>query len=220
MLKAIGFFVLGGLVVAALLSHARVDSPEATGEQSRAIALRPENLDWLRPSELLSDYHYNEVSADARYKGRRIGVTGTINSINKDFMDRPYLVLAGGDNMFMTVHAAFSDDHLSELMNLSPSETVHVSCRVKGMVIGSVMLDRCQFVAEAPSQKPETKVAYASEAAPSSESADLASQPTQELPRLPAASGSEVEVTTAAAVGSSQTSEPANTQSVANGAQQ
>ncbi|MFL6451113.1 MAG: hypothetical protein ACJ746_26055 [Bryobacteraceae bacterium] len=38
----------------------------------------------------------------------------------------------------MTVQAAFSNEHLSELMDLSPGQIVSVSCRVRGMVLGSV----------------------------------------------------------------------------------
>ena len=121
---------------------------EKTGAEPEVKTKAKPELTWMTSDELQASYHQNEVRADAFLKGKRIGVTGTVDSINKDFVDKPYLLLEGGDNMFMQTHAEFTSDHLSELSDLQKGQDVRMSCRVRGMVLGSVILNDCQFEAE------------------------------------------------------------------------
>jgi hypothetical protein len=89
-------------------------------------------------------YHANEVAADAQYKGKRVLLTGTIEGIKKDAFDSPYLSIDSGQ-MFMTVHCSFAKDSLGQLAQLSKGNSVKVSGKVQGMVVGSVMVRDCRL---------------------------------------------------------------------------
>lgn len=142
-----------------------------------AATSQPEKLTWMDTPELLAFYHRNEVAADAALKGRRIGVTATVESINKDFLDQPYLVLEGSDNMFDHVQAGFSNDHLSELMDVQKGQAIRISCKVRGEMVDSVMLGNCQFVSApeparvAPATEPAAAVTDPTPTATTTESA-------------------------------------------------
>ena len=94
-------------------------------------------------TQLAKEYDANEVSADEKYKKKPIIVNGRVQSINKDFMDKPYLVLSGS-NMFQTVQAKFDKANTSELSSMKKGQNVQLVCQVDNYVIGSVMLGDCQ----------------------------------------------------------------------------
>lgn len=93
-------------------------------------------------AELFKDYAANEVSADDRYRGKVLRVSGTVESINKNIVDDPYVMLrAGGD--FDGVHCSFDSTQTSSLASLSRGQRVTLRCRGNGKMIGSPMLHDC-----------------------------------------------------------------------------
>ncbi|MDO6432992.1 hypothetical protein Q4E93_20455 [Flavitalea sp. BT771] len=42
-------------------------------------------------------YHDNEVAADNLFKDKKVAITGTVESINKDILDDVYVQLTGGE---------------------------------------------------------------------------------------------------------------------------
>ncbi len=52
-------------------------------------------------SQLAQAYDRNTVAADQQFKGKRFQVTGVVDSINTNFLGRPYLTLRDGVNQFM-----------------------------------------------------------------------------------------------------------------------
>lgn len=94
----------------------------------------------VSPEQLRSDYKANEISADQRYRGKVLRVTGMVKAIKKDFMDDPYVVL-GTSNMFEGVHARFED--AAGLSGLRQGSTITVRCIGNNVVLGSPMLKHC-----------------------------------------------------------------------------
>ena len=97
----------------------------------------------IRPP--IEEYRTNEVAADERFKGRTIVLDGVVDGISKDFLDNPYLTIRTGV-MYQTIHADFDDRHKSDLARLQRGKRVRIKGRVKGMMIGSVILGNCQLV--------------------------------------------------------------------------
>jgi len=93
-------------------------------------------------TKLFNDYHANEVSADDEYKGRRLLVTGIVNSIDKD-LTGSIIVRLTTSNQFMSVDADMRDSQKSNAATLSRGQKVSVSCTGAGMVIGSPQLSDC-----------------------------------------------------------------------------
>lgn len=93
-------------------------------------------------AQLFAGYEANEVSADERYKGKALLVTGKIASIDKDFTDGIVLRLSTS-NPFQTVDANLEDSEKPKAGRLAKGETVRVQCEGNGMVIGSPQLGDC-----------------------------------------------------------------------------
>ena len=54
-------------------------------------------------------YHDNEVAADNVYKDKKVAITGTVESINKDMLDDVYIQLSGGGEISMGVQCHLTD---------------------------------------------------------------------------------------------------------------
>jgi hypothetical protein len=115
-------------------------SPPATSDGPSALP--------VSALQLFSDYQANEVAADQKYKGKALLVSGYISSINKDFTDSVYLVLAT-PNEFMGVHADLRGDEESKAVGLAKGQPVNVQCTGGGMVIGSPILKDCEIFSRA-----------------------------------------------------------------------
>ena len=143
--KASSFFIL--VFIAAALFRAG----EASGLSSNEDADTGSVNATSRPAEiainvsafrLFSDYESNEVAADARYKGRALAVSGTVQSVDKDLLDDIIVVLQS-PNMFMGVHASLKASESQAAANLTKGERVVVLCQGEGRVIGIANLSDC-----------------------------------------------------------------------------
>ncbi len=123
----------------ASLKDEEAATPKQTAMKNFGIALVVE------APQLAADYEANEVAADAKYKGGRILVSGTVNSISKDFADTPYVSLAG-DQFLNDVQARFADEDLGTLAKMSKGQRVYFVCEVRERVITEVMLGNCLTV--------------------------------------------------------------------------
>lgn len=95
----------------------------------------------LSADDLFTAYKANEVSADAKYKGKTLAVSGTVSEIGKDFTDAPYVKLSVAENQFEGVQAVFSKSSNDELAKLQKGQSITVTCTGNGMVIGTPILD-------------------------------------------------------------------------------
>ena len=89
-------------------------------------------------------YDENEVAADNVYKDRTLMVTGTLSSIDKDFLDNVILDLKS-PNEFMNVRAELEDKEESKASKLKKGAQVIVECTGAGRLIGSPYLKDCKI---------------------------------------------------------------------------
>jgi hypothetical protein len=92
--------------------------------------------------QLRRDYDGNEVSADERYRGKVLDVTGIVKAVKKDFRDQPYVELATS-NMFQSVHARFAASDAGELKGFKRGDKLIIRCIGNNVVIGSPQLKDC-----------------------------------------------------------------------------
>jgi len=90
--------------------------------------------------QLFADYEENEISADTKYKGKTLRVSGRVEKIGKDILDEPYVELAGSSE-WTGVHASFKNE--GALGSLKKGQQLTVRCRGNGSSIGSPLLDDC-----------------------------------------------------------------------------
>jgi hypothetical protein len=100
---------------------------------------------------LFDDYQANEVAADQVYRGRWLRITGVVDAINKDFLDKTYLTLQTS-NMFMSVHATLMGTE-GGAASLRRGQQVALICKGQGMTMGSPMLDDCTFDTTPPPRR-------------------------------------------------------------------
>jgi hypothetical protein len=90
--------------------------------------------------QLFNAYQDNEVQADMLYKDKRLLVSGKVDKVSKDVMDKPFVNLATS-NMFMSVLAY--DMPESAVASLRKGTALTLLCHGGGMTIGSPMLRDC-----------------------------------------------------------------------------
>lgn len=95
--------------------------------------------------KIYSDYKDNEVSADAKYKGKTISVSGQIGTIGKDITDTPYVSLNTEQYSIGVIQCMFSQKDLAELGGLSKGQQVTLQGEVSGK-LGNVLVRGCQVV--------------------------------------------------------------------------
>ncbi|WP_433867486.1 OB-fold protein [Ralstonia wenshanensis] len=141
---------LFGLAVAAIvigiLSDLTDPKPKSTSASITGSAI--ETAEAAEPplpvkaDALFRAYDDNEVAADQKYKGKSLLVTGTVQSIDKDFTDSIVVKLASG-NPFMAVHAYLDDQHAAMAASLKKGAKVAWVCTGAGRLVGSPVLHDC-----------------------------------------------------------------------------
>ena len=98
----------------------------------------------LSADQLAREYENNEVAADAKYKGKIVIVSGTIQDIGKDVMDEPYIII-GGSGFLDGVQCFFTESEESSVAHLSKGQRVSVKGEVSGKIIGNVLVKKCSL---------------------------------------------------------------------------
>jgi hypothetical protein len=92
-------------------------------------------------TRLYADYRANEISADQRYKGKALLVTGVVDNIGKDMMDTMYVTLKG-DEILGSVQCYFAESHASKLSGLREGMNISIKGRCDGLMM-NVMMKGC-----------------------------------------------------------------------------
>lgn len=91
--------------------------------------------------ELLDAYESNEVAADAKYKGKKVRVTGKLSSIGSGFGDEPLLQL--GSKMFP--HVSATGVEKSEAARLTKGQDITLECKADGEIASMPQLTNCSI---------------------------------------------------------------------------
>lgn len=118
------------------------DSQQAPREQpvADARAAPPVSIIDVSAAQLYADYAANEVSADSKYKGKWLYVTGNVAEIGKDFTDDPYVSLVG-ESRYANVRALFKKSMNGQLAELQKGQKISLTCVGKGRLVGDAILD-------------------------------------------------------------------------------
>lgn len=92
--------------------------------------------------QLVDEFEENEVAALQRYKGRTLGVTAVIDSINAGVDDSPFVNLGWGETAF-PVQAKFLPDQTARVSLLKPGDEVTLVCSEVTELLGTPMLSDC-----------------------------------------------------------------------------
>lgn len=92
--------------------------------------------------DLLKDYSGNELAADAKYKGKLVGVAGYVDQIKKDITDEPYVTLGTGKEFEIPqAQLYFGEGAEGVLATLKKGQTAVVICRCDGLMMNVILKD-------------------------------------------------------------------------------
>lgn len=111
---------------------------------------------FIEAKELLGEYKANEVRADAKFKGKRLGVVGFVGDIKKDITDSIYVTIMQPECMtkpfpdprvcpFERVQAFFGDEHAGDAAALNKGQPIAVNCICDGLMM-NVLLRECTVI--------------------------------------------------------------------------
>ena len=129
-------YVVGGLFGLGILGAITNGGSKKSGSSSSSVSTPTEKAVLnVRANDLVKAYESNEVAADEKYKGKLVKVSGRIESIGKDLLDNPYVVL-GGEGMLDGVQCTFPDKASSrgELAKLNKGESVNITGVCEGLM--------------------------------------------------------------------------------------
>lgn len=96
------------------------------------------------PEELMREYEANTVSADQKYKGKTIEVTGVVSEISTGIDGKPYISM-NTSSTFSSPVFNFSKDYLNQMAKLRKGQEVTVICKGAGDAIKIPILKECIF---------------------------------------------------------------------------
>lgn len=100
-------------------------------------------LDWKTTATIYDDaYDANEIAADNNYKGKKILVSGRVDSIDKDFTGDGIITLRGSGPM--GIRAGLSKHGMGGAASFSRGQQVNLVCIGSGRVLGSATLEDCE----------------------------------------------------------------------------
>ena len=95
-------------------------------------------------TQLLKDYANNEAGAQARWGGKRVSVSGIVDSVSLDLFDNP-VVSIRGRNRYSFTSVMCDPENPAAANTLSKGQKIVAIGTVGSEIIGSVGLDDCVF---------------------------------------------------------------------------
>lgn len=116
-------------------AQAALAAPPA--QQERVVTATPVDIDTL-----LSEYKDNEVRADAQFKGKVIRVTGRVDDVKKDILNKPYVTIGTGAPFEIPqVQCSLRSSEAAKAAQLSKGSTVTVTGKVSGLMMNVQVSD-------------------------------------------------------------------------------
>ncbi len=137
----IGLALLGAGLAGAATEGARIRQEQTVNEVTTAV-----NTVNVTATQLVSDYEANEVAADGKYKGKILEISGVIDSISKDVLNTPQIILSSGRNdTFRSIQCSFAANQEGELAVLAKGKAIVIRGKCNGLM-GNVLIEGSMIV--------------------------------------------------------------------------
>lgn len=96
-------------------------------------------------ADILTAYKDNEVSADSKYKGKWVEITGKVGEIKKDLLDSVYITVGTGAAFELPMVQCFvKKSMVKKSGELKKGQDITVKGRVDGLLM-NVLVKECTF---------------------------------------------------------------------------
>lgn len=98
----------------------------------------------ITPAELYNAYEENEVAADNLYDGKKLRITGVIESIGKDILDDVYITIDAGD--YNEIQCYFENEkEIEKVAALKTGDEITLVGECSGISILNVIMRNCEI---------------------------------------------------------------------------
>lgn len=148
--KAGGFSCVGVIIGLAIVGFVLTKCGSDLAEEERAQTARNVSAAGMpglkvTAGELFRAYQENEASAQSRYGGRILDVSGTVQGIDLDLTDDPVIQLET-DNQFMPTLVNLIESEQPKAASLTKGQAIVVRCAELSEIIGSPTLRDCAII--------------------------------------------------------------------------
>jgi NAD-dependent DNA ligase len=130
------------LLVLGFVGYQVYSCNNASPNSDFSSAEKDQPLYHIDANDLFNLYERNEVSADAAMSGKTVVVTGTVQSIDKDFADAVVVELATS-NEYMPARMSLVSGQEAKAGALTKGEKVMISCAKMARIVGSPSGSKC-----------------------------------------------------------------------------
>lgn len=122
------------------------DQTSSTGGGSD-VATAPEPVFTLTAIQMASEYKENEVAADAKYKGKLVQLSGTVDTIGKDIADTPFIAFETENQyeIINRIQCMFKTGDTKALSAVSKGQKITLRGTVSG-ALGNIIVKNCEIV--------------------------------------------------------------------------
>lgn len=121
-------------------------SSDTAGERTTA-SVREESVLIVTAFKMAADYKANEVAADAKYKGKLVEISGTVDTIGKDVIDTPFIAFATENQyeIINRIQCMFGSNDVEVLSSISKGQKITLRGKVSG-ALGNIIVKDCEIV--------------------------------------------------------------------------
>jgi hypothetical protein len=116
-----------------------------TAVSSNVRDAAPTEIVQVTAESLFNAYDNNELATDIALKGKIVEVTGRVQSINKDFLDKMYVSLVTR-NQFMSARMHVISSQEAEIAVLRKGQIVVFRCKKMTRMVGSPSGSDCTLI--------------------------------------------------------------------------
>ena len=97
--------------------------------------------------KVCGEYKANEVAAEAKYKGKLVEISGTVDTIGNDALDNPFIAFATENQyeIINRIQCMFSRNDITALSGVSKGERITLRGEVSG-ALGNIIVRNCEIV--------------------------------------------------------------------------
>ena len=139
------YSIVGLILAGVLFSRSRASESKEKSAQLAAAVVAADGSVTVGAVRLWREYQENEVAADTRYKGKRLRVTGTVVSVERDAYGSPVLHLLSGNPIFQTM-ATLDRAFIPDAARLRKGDLVTVRCVGAGLMMRMPQLEKCTLL--------------------------------------------------------------------------
>lgn len=123
------------------------DSESGSTASSTKQEVKEEPAITVTAYKMAAEYKENEVAADAKYKGKFVEISGTVETIGKDIADTPYIAFATENQyeIINRIQCMFRDSDTAALSSVSKGQKITLRGEVSG-ALGNIIVRDCEIV--------------------------------------------------------------------------